>query len=263
MKKYTLTILFLSLLLTFSGCAPKKVTVPFKGYTLPPEDVLAKISRTDNLRNTLKAIAHIAVNTPKGKHSMKVALVVKRPSFFRVEAIPIIGPSNLFLSISGDSLKVFLPKEGKFYVGHATRKNLAMFFPINLKVEDIVSILIGTPPHVKRQNITIRGQAEGKFYRIDVMSQGKNVQSLWVNPDYNLVRIEALDNNGRILYTVRLKDHHQIGGMSIPGKVTIITGKTCKSRARIRYSDTQFSEDVDTTLFDLDIPPGIKPIFID
>ncbi|HUU40679.1 MAG TPA: hypothetical protein VMW42_07055, partial [Desulfatiglandales bacterium] len=64
MKKYILTILFLFLFLVFGGCAPKKVTAPFKGHILPPEDVLKNISRTDNLRDTLQAIAHIAVDTP-------------------------------------------------------------------------------------------------------------------------------------------------------------------------------------------------------
>ncbi len=263
MKKYILTILFLFLFLAFGGCAPKKVTAPFKGYVLPPEDVLKNVSRTDNLRDTLKAIAHIAVDTPEGKYSMKVALIVKRPSFLRVEAMPIIGPSDLFLSISENSLKVFLPKEGKFYIGHATRKNLAMFFPINLKAEDIISILVGTPPYIKEQNITLRGQVEGELYRINVMTQGKKIQSLWVNPDGNLVKIEVLDNEGEISYTARLKDHHQICGTSIPGKVIIITGKPSKLNARIRYSDTQLTQNVNPAIFDLDIPPGIEPIFID
>lgn len=263
MKKYILTILFLFLFIAFGGCTPKKVTAPFKGHILPPEDVLKNISRTDNLRNTLKAIAHIAVDTPKGKHSMKVALIAKRPSFLRVEAMPIIGPPDLFLSISKNYLKVFLPKEGKFYVGHATRKNLAMFFPTNLRAEDIISILVGTPPHIKEQNTTLRGQVEGELYRIDVMTQGKKIQSLWVNPNRNLVRIEVLDNEGKISYMVRLEDHHKIRGASIPGKIIIITGKPRKLNTRIRYSDTQITQYVNPAIFDLDIPPGIEPIFID
>ena len=263
MKRYILIIPFLIFLITFPGCAPRKATVPFKGYTLPPEDILKKISRTDNLGDILKALVHITVNTPRGKHSMKVALIAKMPSFLRAEVIPVIGTSNLFLSASGDSLKVFLPQKGEFYIGQATRKNLTMFFPINLKVEDIVSILVGTPPLVKRKNITLQGYLEDKLYRINVISQNKKVQSLWVDPYDNLVRIEVLDDDGRILYMVRLEDHSRIGGRSVPGKVMITIGETHKLSALIRYSHTQLSQDVDTTLFDLDIPPGIKPIYLD
>ncbi len=265
MKKYILTVLCLSLFLIFSGCAPKKVAVPFKGYALSPADVLKKISRTDSQKDTLKALANISVNTPKGRHSMKVALIVKKPSFLRVEAIPIIGPSSFFLSVSGNSLKVFLPKKGEFYIGQATRKNLTTFFPINLKVEDIVSILVGTPPRVKGQNMTLQGCIEGELYRIDVISKDKKVQSLWVDRCDNLVRIEALGDDGRILYRARLKDHNRISGISIPGKVMIMTGKTDRSSAHIRYLDVQLSQDqdMDANLFDLDIPAGIKPTFID
>ena len=258
MKRYLLTVLFLSLFLAFPGCAPRRVTVPFK-Y---PEDVLKNISRTDNLKNTLKAFARIVVNTSKGRYAMKVAMVVKRPSFLRVEAIPVIGPTNFFLSVSGNSLKVFLPKKEEFYIGQATRENLAMFFPLNLKVEDIVSMLFGTPPHVKGENITLLGSIEGELYRIDVISQDKKVQSLWVNFHDNLVRIETLDDDGRILYSARFENHCQIGGISFPGKVIITTGETHKLSANISYSNIHFSQDADGDLFDLNIPAGIKPIFI-
>lgn len=266
MKKYILTILFLSLLLAFPGCAPRKVIVPFKGYALPPEDVLKNISRTDNQKETLKAIARITTNTSKGRHSIKIAIVARRPSFFRAEAIPTIGPSGFFLSVSGDFLRAFLPKKREFYIGQATMKNLARFFPIdlNLKVEDMVSILTGTPPHIKGENITLQGYAEGKLYRINIISGGKKVQSLWVDPSHNsLIRIEASDNDGSILYRAQLEDHSRIDGMSIPGRVIIMAGKTGKSSVSIRYSDIQLSQDVDTALFNLDIPAGIKLIYIE
>lgn len=266
MKRYILTALFLSIFLTFPGCAPKKVTVPFKGYSLPPEDVLKKISRTDNPKDTLKAIARITTNTSKGRHSIKIAVVARRPSFFRAEAMPVIGTSGFFLSVSGDSLRAFLPAKGEFYIGQATMKNIARVFPIdlNLKVEDMVSILTGTPPRVKGENITLQGYAEGELYRIDIISGSKKVQSLWVDPSHDsLVRIETSDNDGSILYRARLEDHSRIDGMSFPGRVIIMAGKTGKSSVSIRYSDVHLSQDVDTALFDLDIPAGIKLIYID
>ena len=84
-----------------------------------------------------------------------------------------------------------------------------------------------------------------------------------MNPDGNLVRIEVLDNEGKISYTARLEDHNQICGADIPGKVIIMTGKPGKLNARIRYSDTQLTQNVNPSIFDLDIPPGIELIFID
>jgi hypothetical protein len=251
-------------LFAFIGCIPKKAVVSFEGCAATPSDVIKRISGADNREKTLKAAARIAVSIPGKRYSTRIALLTKRPSFFKVTSMPVIGPPNLFLSVMGDSLKVFLPKEGEFYIGPATGKNIAPFFPINLKVEDIVSIFFGIPPLVKGEKITLQGYAEERLYRVDVISQDKKAQSLWVDTSNSiLIRMEVFNDEG-ILYKVKLEDHRQVGKIRIPGRI-IITGSEADSPSVcIRYFDIQLSQsDGDTALFDLDIPPGIKPISIE
>lgn len=264
MKRHIKIVLLVFFLFTFIGCMPRKAEVSLGEPIAAPEDVIKRVSGADNPKKTLKAVARIAVSASGKRYSVKVALLAKRPSFLKVTSIPVIGPPNLFLSVMGDSLKVFLPKKGEFYTGAATGKNIAVFFPINLKAEDVVSILFGIPPPVKGENITLRGDVEEGLYRIDVISQDKKAQSLWVDTSTgNLSRMEGFNDEGGILYRVKHEDHRQIGGIRVPGRITISGNEADGSSACIRYSDIRLSRnDGDTALFDLDIPPGIKPISI-
>ncbi len=265
MKRHIKIVLLIFFLFAFIGCIPRKAVVSFEECVAAPEDVINRVSGADDPKKTLKAVARIAVNTPGKRYSVKIALLAKRPSFFKVTSMPVIGPPNFFLSVMGDSLRVFLPKKGEFYIGPATGKNIALFFPINLKVEDIVSILFGIPPTVKGEDITLRGDVEEGLYRVDAISQDKKAQSLWVDTSTgNLIRMEVFNDEGGISYRVKLEDHRQVGEIRIPGRI-IITGNEADSQSvRIRYSDIQLSpSDGDTASFDLDTPPGIKPISIE
>lgn len=272
MKKYFTTVLITFLLFVFTGCATRNVTVSPGGHVSAPEDIIKTVSKTDNIKETLEAIASIVVNTPGRRYSTKIALIAKRPSSLKVTSIPVIAPPLFFLSVTGGSLKVFLPNKGEFYIGRATRKNLSLFFPVNLKVEDIVSILFGVPPPVTGENSALQGYVEGKLYRIDVTSQDKKTLSLWVDTSTgNLVRTEVFTNDGKILYRVRFEGHGKIEttpitcvNLRFPENITIAENEADRPTVHIRYSNIHLRQnEEDTDLFDLDIPPGIKPIFID
>jgi len=178
MKRCVLIFLFLHVIIGLLNCAPKKPIEPFKGCVSSPASVLKRISSTSGPNHILKATAKIIVDSSKGKYSRKIAIIVKKPSFIRIEAIPFFGTPDFFLSVNKKTLKVFLPKKRNFYIGHATRKNLFSLFQIYLDADEIVSILTGNPPVIRRDNHTLRGYFEGNLYRIDIISAGKKIQSL-------------------------------------------------------------------------------------
>jgi hypothetical protein len=261
-------VLFFSLI--FPGCSIKKTltTIDVSKNGLPsPRIVLERIDHYDHFNDTLKAIAHIEVNTPEGRYPLKVAVMVKRPSLLRLEVIPFIGPPDLILAVYDDILKVFLPQKAKFYVGKATTKNLGYFFPFStagLQIDGMTSILLGTHPIIQGKSITLDGSLEDGLYRIDILSESKRMQSLWVDTEkYNLVRVDLFsDDNSRLLST-RFMGHIGKANVIIPREIMIVTGESDKQKIIIRYSDVQMETGVDTEQFKLQPPPGIKSIYID
>ena len=126
-KKNVIFPFFLFLIVAFHGCSAK--TAPaindqgMATQAIRPAAVLDKIAFPGN--RIIKAIANIEVNNFSGRYSTKAALLIRKwPSSLRIEAIPIIGPVNFFLSIHKDVLKTFIPQKGIFYIGKATTENL-------------------------------------------------------------------------------------------------------------------------------------------
>jgi outer membrane lipoprotein-sorting protein len=263
MKRCVLIFLFLHVIIGLFNCAPKKPIEPFKECVSSPASVLKRISRTSGPNHILKATAKIIVDSSKGKYSRNIAIIVKKPSFIRIEAIPFFGTPDFFLSVNKKTLKVFLPKKGNFYIGHATRKNLFSLFQIYLDADEIVSILTGTPPVIRKDNHTLRGYFEGDLYRIDIISEGKKIQSLWVEPKHNrMLRIEVFNEDGGIYYSARFKDYYPIRKTSYPKIIKITIEEPERIHASILYSNIQTSSRGEKNLFDLLIPNGIIPAHI-
>lgn len=255
-------VLIISFLFAFSGCLPGKVPISVANFS-SPEDALEKATSKAHLKGTLKAIARMEIITTRGRYPARVAVILQKPSFLRVETIPLIGSPDFFLSVKGNVLKVFLPQKGEFYIGETTAKNLSSFFPISLPVEEILSIMTGTYSVIDERDQTLKGIPEGKLYRIEVTSQNKKNRSLWIDPADNcLVRVDTFADQGNILYSVRFEDFVRVENVIIPQKVTVATGKADKPGITIEYSDLQLSAETNPEVFDLPLPPGVKPIMM-
>ncbi|MCK4533963.1 MAG: hypothetical protein KAT81_00450 [Syntrophobacterales bacterium] len=224
-----------------------------------PEDVLGKIAIPAS-GDIIRATANITLNSSEGRYSRKMALLLKMPSCLRVETMPVFGPADFFLSANEKSLKVFLPGEGKFYVGKATKENLFLFFKVFLSPGDMVSILTGLPPQIMEGSLS--EYVEGRLYRVDIRS-GKKNRSLWINPDdYTLARIEEI-SNGRVIYRATFRDPVAIDGTRYPERIDIEVEEPERVSINIRYLDFEISHDENTAVFDLRTPYGVTTVFID
>jgi outer membrane lipoprotein-sorting protein len=233
----------------------------------PPQVILEKIDRDDQRKDALKAIAHIEVNTLRGRYPLKAAVMVMRPSSLRLEILPLLGPPELILSVHENMLKVFLPQKGEFYIGQATEKNMAYFFPFpmqGLVMEDIISILLGTHPTVKEKSLTFRGSHDEGFYRVDILSENRKIQSLLIDIENNtLMRVNLFDNDNNQRCSVRFFGQSMTENLTIPDTITLASGDDEAPHITIRYSDAQKATGVDAASFDLRPPPGIKKISMD
>jgi hypothetical protein len=260
----------MSIFLIFSACAitkTQKIGGSSKQSFSSPLVVLEKIDRDNQLKDGVKAIARIEVNTPEGRYPLKAALVLKRPSSLRLESMPIIGPADLFLTVHENILKVFVPQKGKFYIGKATTRNLARFIPVaetTLIMEDMTSILMGMRPEVRGETITLEGSSDGNLYRVDILSKTRKIQSLWVDPEEDhLVRVDLFTGDNSRLYSARFIGWERIENMILPESVTIAYGENDKPDIIIRYVDIGPAAGIDATIFDLKPPPGVIPISLD
>jgi hypothetical protein len=264
MKKLTYILLFPLTVFIFAACAPQKAVEPIKRYIPPPEDVLKKIFTKNKREETVTATARITIKTVQGTYSQNAAIAVKKPASLRIETIPLFGTPDLLLSVDVDRLKVFLPKEGHFYVGPATRKNIFLFSRLFLNADEAVAILMGTPPLLQQNGMILKGFMEKEWYRIDIFSGKRLIQSLWVDLDRDKVRqTDVFSETGKICYRVEFNNYSHYGRITRPQLVKISITEPQQISASIKYSNIQVLSDTAENLFDLPVPPGIMPTVIE
>jgi outer membrane lipoprotein-sorting protein len=227
--------------------------------------VLKKFMKEDRTGEAFKAIARMEIGVGKRRYPLKAALMLKFPSFMRIETIPIIGPPDFLLSLNQDQLKVLLPGKNEFYQGRPSRDIFALFLPLSLPPEDIVPVLMGLPPpRLTDQNLRFQEITDDDEYHIDVLSpQGGKIMTLRMDRgNGHLTGMEAFAAYGVIIYQASYSEYYQDGKTELPGKITIISPDT-DSMISVRYSDTELSRDVDESSFELAIPSGMKAITLD
>ena len=131
------------------------------------------------------------------------------------------------------------------------------------EIEGITSILIGTHPEIKGKTITLEGSPDGTLYRLDILSENRKIQSLWVDSEKRLVRVDLFAGDNSRLYSARFIGCDCIENMTLPENVTIAYGDNDKPDIIIRYVDIGPAKGIDATIFDLKPPPGVIPISLD
>lgn len=248
--------------LVFSGCAGIMVSarpVPYDS----PESALRALAASGSVDEAVTATARILINRQGEKYPLKVALMMKRPAHLRLESIPLMGPPDFFLSVSGGELRAFLPgKEGgSFYSGRVTPQNLSRFFPLALPAEEMIPLLMGLPPAEGETPFSLSGEWEQGFYRVDRHEAGRKVRSLWIDPAENLItRIRTFGEREAAAYTADFSEHARVGKGFLPRRL-VISGESFPELT-IRYTDPQEIA-ADEASFALPVPEGVIPIFLD
>jgi hypothetical protein len=263
MRKTALFFLVISMVALSAGCAPRKALLLGEDFS-SPERALAKLEQKNAVEGTLQGVSTLTVTAADGRYTVKMALLAKRPSSLRIEEMPFLGLPDLFLSANEDRLKVFFPKEGKFYVGKPTRENISKFLPWGIEVNEFLALLFGMPPPRIAGAEKLEGRTDDDLYRIDTFDSGRKIGSLWIDPlDHCLVRTETVDEKGDVLYDVSLVSYGPAGDLIIPKELTLNFFKPEKTNILIRHTSTEIVSVKDKGLFDLEVPAGITPLDID
>jgi outer membrane lipoprotein-sorting protein len=249
-------ILLLLLTVLASGCLRQIVIYP----EYPPEKILAAISSTVAEDDILSATAQIDLVTIHGYQPARVALIIKKPSYLRLELIPVIGTPDFFLVASPEKMSIFIPSRGEFYRGLPTVANLERFLPWQINIEDLVMIFSGTYPSLKGKVITYQSYQENNFLRIEMKAQSGCSQIIWVGENNRLRKLVFNDEQGKEIYNVKY-DHYGSPG-SPAGEITISMADGITSLS-IKYSDIKIEKATDLSIFDLPIPANVKVIMLD
>jgi len=239
-----------------SGCIQQTVIYP----DYPLEKILASISSAVTEDDILSAMTQINLVTIHGYQPAMAALIIKKPSYLRLELLPIIGTPDFFIAASPEKMSIFIPSKGEFYYGLPTQANLAKFLPWQFNIEDLVMIFSGTYPSLKEKIIAYQSYRENNFLRIEMKTQSGCSQIIWVGENNRLMKLVRNDEQGKEIYNVKYDRYDT--QVSIAREITISMADGITSLS-IKYSDIKIEKATDLSIFDLPIPANVKTIPLD
>jgi len=260
-----LLLLLFPAILSIAGCSLTPVVAPAPQSLNSPQARWQQLTAVEGNPTALKALARIDLTTRSGRYPLKVAILLQYPNRIRLESLPLFGPPDFYLSVENGDLKVFLPQEGKYYIGTASQTQLASFLPFissSFQLSDMLALLRGAVPLIRDQGITLKGFQESKEYRLEVYQGEQKIQVFWLTPESNhLIRAKLWDKNGDLRYTAQFDEH---GGFKeaadFPTKLTVTTGNPNPATLTLRYTDLQLMPEIPSSSFSLEIPAGIEPL---
>lgn len=256
-KNFPLAAIVLFLLPLFSCNLNKQVIVSpdFSVGEMP----VSLIGFVDD-RHIFSAIAQMELIKTDGYYPFKAALIIKRPSYLRLELLPLIGTPDFLLTVTPEKVNIFIPSKKEFYSGQPTSNRLHKFFPWPMDIEEMLMIFTGAYPSLKEGNISYRGYREDNLSRLEMTAPSGGAQTVWLGKSNKLLKLVRRDKTGQELYTAEYVYADDFS--AIPDKITITMADGVTSLT-VRYSDVNIEKATDLSVFDLAAPADVKTIILE
>jgi outer membrane lipoprotein-sorting protein len=243
----------------WSGCAA--VRRPVTPATLPSaaELEVALAKRRDAV-HSLRALAHIRYRDPQESNSSREAIVVARPDRLRVEVLSLFG-SVFVLAADDGLLTAYARQENTVYRGRASPENLWRYVRLTLPVNDLVDVVLGTPPlrQTKEAEVSFDPQA-GSIRLSQQLADGAQV--VWFSPAALPLRAEEQSPDRRTLWRATFDKYEDRNGVPVATRIAVELPEWQRS-LDIALEDIDLNPQLDPAAFAVQTPPGSKVVDLD
>ena len=252
-----LVVLALLAWLGLAGCRALLPAPP--PAVLPAEEVLARLHNRQQALESLQARGRITFLSPERNYSGTILIKARRPESLRVDILDLLGRTLLGFATDGSHVQVLSPHEGKFYVGPATPRNLAVFIPPAVPLSQLVPLLAGALPLSPGPPARFDYDAAAGRYLLEWRQGGQLQERLWVAAQgLYPVQEEYFLGQDQPRFTLKLEGFGDVLP-DLPGKITLQT-ETPKMELRLAYQELRLNPPLSPADLTLAPPPGVAVV---
>lgn len=195
-----------------------------------------------------------------GSRTAREALIVARPDRVRVEVLSLWG-AVFVLTTDHGIMTAYARHEDTVYRGRASLENLQRYARVWVPLDDLVDILLGTPPPRQAEMERVSYDASSGHIRL-WRRLNHGVQITWFTDARLPVAAEERDEDGRARWRATFGAYQPHAGLEIATRIGLeLPGW---SRAlRIDLEDIDVNPKLDHALFAFQPPPGSKVVNLD
>lgn len=261
----SLTVLFLFFL---GACAPKlvKPTI-YREATL--KELIELIQRRESRIKTIKASLRMGFGDSEKKSSQHClgVFVFKKPDRFRIKGYPqMVGPTLFEIVSDGESLWVYIPKEGKVYLtrlrpsgfGGQARNLKEGTSKTDFDFQDLRSAF-SVAGVINQSDVNKFLEKRGKEY-ILYLTKKRLLEKVWIGrSDFLVTKIQRFDKDGSLALEVSFDEYQKINRIDFPEKVRIYNPQE-KRILTLLIQKVRLNEDIKPKVFQFQAPKGIEVI---
>jgi len=241
-------------------CTHFRAPVPVIVYqACAPPKILLEIKEGKDVPAGLKGIAKIKVESPDKKFSVKEIIIAKRPGCLRLETLSPLGQPEFFAVTDGSDLFFFSPSENKFYRGITSPEHVSRFIPLNLSLEEMVSLILGKVPLIDYDPEQVKCAVEGVLLMVNLCAKdGDSTQTLKVDTqNKRAVGIEIYGQERSLTLAAEYGNYQKIGETIFPLEISISMPQD-GSKVKISFKTIEFPSVIDPGEFKLIPPQGVE-----
>ncbi|MBI3090919.1 MAG: hypothetical protein HYY96_09655 [Candidatus Tectomicrobia bacterium] len=232
------TLLAASLLSALGGCAllPPEAPRPAPPLALyGADELVAILERRARLVRDLRGVAHLTLELGTQRFQAKQAVLIRLPAMLRIETLGLFGQSMFLFTSDSRELRIFYPRERKYYLAQATRKNLSRLLGLSLSITSLATLSSGGVPLPRL--VSGAGVQAVPSLRLQVLSfptPAAGRQEVWFDTSATPTRVLRYDAAGRLILLAAFADFREVtlgpqpsssGGASASSSATALGGE--------------------------------------
>ena len=277
-RKFTVSILFLSLLLTSGFSFSQELdtlnnanldslqnikldSLHFKTYVVQSDsDVVAEVNRNALLIDMIHSNGEIAVKTSSIDESGSIEIKVKRKDdvWYKISGSIAVFSKDAFWGHFNRKNFIYVNNLNETVIeGRTTDTNIGYITRIRCSFDDIQNVMSGTCFICVGEQDKVVSEDDPSFYLITVKSDNK-YKKYWIRKDdYTVTKYIQYDDKNNVYLTVEYSNFYKISNSSYAKKIVI---ERPAKREKLSLYLTEVSLNQNNLNFRVDIPSDFRRI---
>jgi outer membrane lipoprotein-sorting protein len=243
-----------------AGCVATRPLPPHAAPAVLPSaaELEAALAARREAVRSVRALARLRYRDAEQSVSSREAIVVARPDRVRVEVLSVFG--SVFLLVADDGqMTAYSRDKNTVYRGQASPQNLQRYVRLGLPVEELVNIVLGTPPPGDGHAQVSFDEAAGTIRLHRRLDQGS--QTVWFSETSLPVATEETGADGAAHWRATFAQFEDHGGVPIATRIGLDLPSWSQSM-EIALQDVEVNPTLDGSAFAFQAPSGSKVVNI-
>lgn len=248
------TVLVFALSYWLAGCTATRPLTPRAAPAVLPSaaELEAGLAARRDAVRSLRALARLRYRDAEQSVTSREAIVVARPDRVRVEVLSIFGSVFLLVADNGE-MTAYARDENTVYRGQASPQNLQRYVRLGVPVDELVDIVLATPPARGGRARVSFDEAAGAI-RLD---QGS--QTVWFSETSLPLATEEADAEGRARWRATFAAYEDHAGVPIATRIGLDLPAWSQSM-EIALQEVEVNPTLDHSIFAFQTPSGSKVV---